>query len=293
MTADQTIATQVLRKEVVDGMVKQTVAQTYKFKQALSVVPTSAWKNYFFRENTTELSGATGNATKGIPRGAEFPQAIPQWEKLSATIEKYGLEAYIPYEDLISDDIDVRNRTIIKIARGVAKAVDDQIWSTITSDANIQTIDLVTEGVTYGSGRWDESSAAIVGVLGGARQLIAEQNYPTDNVMVFLSPKDNRLLSSYIADKGAQWTRISEDVVGGNGLVGAFMGFKIVESNSVTASQALVVIPKTCGSWKELVPLTTVTKVDEGKSATIRSYELGVCQVTDPKAIVWIKGTQK
>ena len=41
-----------LRKELVDSMVKQIAARAYKFKQAVAIVPTNAWKNTFFREQT-------------------------------------------------------------------------------------------------------------------------------------------------------------------------------------------------------------------------------------------------
>ena len=63
---------ETLRAQVYDKTIKQIADYAYKFKQLVSVVSSSAWKNYFFREQLTILSGKTGNAVKGIPRGAEF-----------------------------------------------------------------------------------------------------------------------------------------------------------------------------------------------------------------------------
>ena len=83
--------TRGIRAEVVDAMVKQTAERTYKFKQACAIVTTSAWKNTFFREDTTVLTGASGNSQKGIPRGANFPQAVVKWTELSVRIVKHGL----------------------------------------------------------------------------------------------------------------------------------------------------------------------------------------------------------
>ena len=64
-----------LRAEVVDAMVKQIAEPSYKFKQALTVVPTNAWKNTFFREDPAMTSGPAGNVFKGVPWGANFPHS--------------------------------------------------------------------------------------------------------------------------------------------------------------------------------------------------------------------------
>ena len=64
-----------------------------------------------------------------------------------------------------------------------------------------------------------------------------------------------------------------------------------VVSNSVTASNALVAVPKICGTWKAAVPLQTNTTIDPFKSVRIRAVEMGVTQLTDPKAICLIKNT--
>ena len=124
----------ILRKETVDAMVKQIAARQYKFKQAVAIVPTSAWKNTFSREDQTIPFGRTGNDTAGIPRGANFPQYALEWEEVSVKIVKHGLEDNIPWEDLLSDDINVQARTIIKLTSGVTKSVDDDIWNSLTQN---------------------------------------------------------------------------------------------------------------------------------------------------------------
>ena len=98
-------------------------------------------------------------------------------------------------------------------------------------------------------------------------------------------------MMNYFADKGTQWTSISTDIAK-NGKLGKAAGVTLVESNSVTASYALVVKPKTCATWKSLVPLKSTTVNDPFKSVTIRVVEEGVVGLTDPLAVVLIKGTQ-
>ena len=96
---------------------------------------------------------------------------------------------------------------------------------------------------------------------------------------------------NYLADKGAQWSPIATDIAK-NGQIGKVSGITIVSSNSVTASHALVVKPKICATWKELVSLRSTTVDDPYKSLKIRVVEEGVLELTDPLAVVLINNTQ-
>ena len=287
MVFDLEVGSADMRKQLFDNIVKGFAVREYKFKQAVTISNTAAWKNFFFRELPTPLTGQAGRKIKGIPRGAAFPQRTVEWQRVQAVIEKYGLEDNIFWEDLVSNDIDVRNRTLFRIAEGVAKSVDDQIWDVLTESQVAVNIQEVVIG-----GGWNESSAAIIDDLMQAKQLIAEKNYSTSNLMCFISPRDHRSIIKYLTDKGAQFPSIGEDMAT-NGRTGKLAGIQLIMSNSVTTSFALVVVPKICATWKALAPLTTVTKEDEGKSLLIRSFEAGVTQLTDPNACVLLTGTER
>jgi hypothetical protein len=279
-----------LRAEVIDSMVKQIASRSYKFKQALSIVPTNAWKNTFFREQVTIPAGQTGNATSNIPRGAAFPQYSIGWDEISVRISKFGLEENIAWEDVLSNDINIQARTVIRLTEGVTKAVDDVIWDGLTENrvpVNVQTFNVETTI----KGPWDEASGSIIWDLMNASRLIAEANYGTEDLLCFISPKDKISIMKFITDKGAQYPQFSQNVAQ-NGEIGVLAGIKLIESNSVTASWALVCKPKTCGTWKELVSLRSVVTEDPLKSVRVRVCEEGVLEVTDPKAIVAISGTQ-
>jgi len=281
-----------LRKEVVDSVIKGFAERSYKFKQAVSISTTNAWKESFFRETATALSGQTGNAVKGIPRGASFPQATPEWTKVASYVEKYGLEDFIHYEDIISDDVDVQTRVLYKLSEGVVKAVDDEIWDKLTesqSPSEIQEV-AITAGATTGA--WDTASASIIDNLMNAKQLIGEYNYSTNNLMAFISEKDHRSIVNYLAGKGSQFPKIGEDMAE-NGRVGKLAGIQLVVSNSVTASYAMVCVPKICATWKQAVALASDVKVEAFKGTRIRVCEMGTTQLTDPKAVVLISNTQE
>jgi len=280
-----------IRKEVIDSMIKQTAARSYKFKQAVAVIPTNAWKNTFFREELTVPAGKTGNLTKGIPRGANFPQYTLNWEEVSVKIIKHGLEENIAWEDILSDDINVQARTIIRLTEGVVKSVDDDIWDSLTQTIGTGSNIRIQSFAIAANYNWDVGSAAIIDDLMHAAELIhTNGNYDVGNLMCFVNPRDKRSMMNYLADKGAQWQSIATDIAK-NGRIGKVAGITIVESNSVSSSYALVVKPKTCATWKSLVPLQSTTVNDPFKSLKIRVVEEGVIELTDPLAVCLIKNT--
>ena len=278
------VGEQEIRTEFVDRVLKGFAEAAYKFKQACTIASTNGWKNAFYRETNSALSGPNGNGIRLLPRGANFPQASVEWTRIDSYIEKYGLEDNIFWEDILTDDIEVQARTMFRIAEGVTKAVDDQIYSQLKTDAG-NTIQVATG--LY----WDGTSGAIIDVMMNAKQLIAEANYDPSDLMMFISPKDHRSIVNYLASKGAQFPSIGEDMAR-NGRAGNIAGISLVISNSVTASEALIVKPRICAIWRAAVPLTTEVITDPYKSVKIRAVEMGVTQVTDPSAVVRIKGTQ-
>lgn len=287
MGIDQSVGNVDLRTQIFDGAVKGFATQMYKFKQAVTISPTSGWKNFFYRETPDQLTAKGNSAIKGIPRGAQFPQSAVEFQKVSSVIEKYGYEDNIFWEDILSDDVDVRDRTLFRVAEAVTFAVDNEIWSILSesqSAVNIQSI--TSNGASQGY--WNETSAAIIDNLLEAKQKIGEKNYGTEDLMCFVSPRQYRHIMNYLASKGAQFPSIGSEVAT-NGRQGRVAGVMFVESNSVSTSFALVVKPKIVGTWKEMVALQTTTTEDPYKSLKIRSVEMGATQLTDPNAAVLIR----
>lgn len=289
MAYDQSTGTANIRETAYSKIVKGFADRVYKFKQALTVVSSSAWTNYYYRENPAALTEASGqNAVKGVPRLAQFPSLSDTWEQTSSILEKFGAEDNLAWEDLVSGQINIKERSMYKIAEAVANAVDGAIWNALTENRSVVNI----QSVTCFAG-WQQSSAAILLDLEKAEQKIAEYYYPTSDLLVFVSPIDKRSIFKWLTDKGAQFPSVSEGLLGErNGVIGKLGNKTFVVSPNVTASYALVVVPKRVGNWREVQPLTTTTKEDPYKSLTIRAAEVGVTEVTDPKCAVLLVGTQ-
>jgi len=302
-TIDNPATTAALRSQFFDKVVKGLVEKSYKFKQALTVESTSAWKNFFYREDDADLTDGTINTVEGIPRGADFPVGKVKWERVEAVIKKYGMEDNIPWEDIISDDIPVLRRTAVKLAERVAKSVDDRILIDLGGTNKIGVAEVTTLnyssfslGIKTGAtdqgrgGAWNETSAAILDNLYEAKQLIGEANLPTSRLQLWVTERDHRSIMKFLTDKGAQFPSLSVTTAQ-NGQLSNLAGFDIIVSNSMETSNAMIVVPQRVGSWKTLKPLSTVMIDDPMKHTTVRVSELGVVEVHQPKGIVLIMNT--
>jgi len=292
MAYDLQASTQGLKREVVDAMVKQVAAPSYRFKQALAIETTNAWDNTFYREDPATSSGPTGNAFEGVPWGAEFPQRSVDFSRHTVRIIKFAAEENIPIENQWMNAINVLTRTVIRRTQDVVKAVDDYIWGELTQDFETgQTLSEIQSYAVSTIRAWNTTSAALLDDLLGASRLIANKNYDVSNLICFISPRDKQSIMSWVAEKGAQWPSLATGIVT-NGNIGKIGGIQLVEAASVAASYALLVKPQTCATWKSALALTSDTETDPLKSIRFRIAEEGAVLRTDPKAIVLIKGTQ-
>jgi hypothetical protein len=266
-----------------DTAIKQIAKYSYKWKQLVSVVSSSAWKSFFYRESTTIPAGESGNDTRGLPRGADFPNAVVSWEKVQSVIEKYGLEVKIDYEDIVAGEIDMRNRLLLRLAEGIVKAVDTEISLKITENWTPSTIQ--TGSLT--GGYWNETSAAIIKDIATMKAQIKAYYDNAQGFVLVTNPNMEPNVLHYIYEKGAQASESGNSAF--NGVVGRPAGVDYMTSSVVPASYAVLLVPKTCGTWKELVALGTDTESKKFKGDTITACEMGVTELHEPKQVVVIK----
>lgn len=284
-----TIGESELRAEHVDRIVKGFALQNYIMKEVVMTNNSSSWKESYFQETADELTASGTRNIKAIPRMAKFPYAEVNWTKKEAYIEKYGLEGVISYEDWITNEIDVVARTLLRIARGVTKAVDTEIYDVLSEGGSPTNINQVT--ISTGN-EWDSSTIANRNPFGDVLKAIAEiqkSNYDPYSMETFLivNPTD---FANMMDNEKIQ--RMFEQQIGSNGRVGKLAGASVKVNNTITRDEAMVVVSKICGTWKSTTPLTTHTIENKGIDWTIRAFELGVTQLTNPKAITLITNTQ-
>jgi hypothetical protein len=282
-----TTGEQDIRAVAYDRIIKGFAAQEFKIKNLVTVQPSTAWTESYYAEDPTELTGGTGSAVKGVPRLAAFPYGQPNWTLTQARLNKFGMEGVISWEDSKTDSFDVVARTLLRVARGVANAVDSEIYARMLA---------LTGNTKAAEAEWDNAVVAsrnpIQDILNACMEIAIDNIDVLDGTgAILMNPVEWAMLlgNSSVRNAGQFWT----DSVTANGKVGKICGLDIIVSNVVTSdSGTLVIKKKECATWKEAAPLTTVSIIDPGIKTTVRAWEVGVCQVTLPKAICSITNTK-
>jgi len=274
-----------IRGENIERAVKGFALQEYKLKQVLLQQSSNKWTETYYKEAAADLSGAGVWTLKGVSRLANFPYVEPNWTKVQGQHLKHAAEGVVSMEDKLTDAIDVQARTLLRVARAIAKSVDDHIYSELTGASGI--------GTAAASDNWDSATIAnrdpIGDILAGIQNM-SENNYDAlQGGYLLLNPKDykNLMVNSKVINNPSFKTA---DVVS-NGRVGQIVGLTIIVSNSVSADEAMIIIGNRAATWKSAVPLSTAVIEDQGIKFTIRAWEIGQVQVTDPLAIYVITNT--
>ena len=273
--------------------------QEYVFKQLCAIQSSSSWQERYFQETAADLTGGTGSKVKGVPRLAVFPHGEVTWTQQNSYHTKFGMEGRISMEDIRSNDIPTIARTLLRIARAVAKAVDTDIWETMTESTTgsyPRTASTNTNVVTIAAGNeWDSATIAnrdpIQDILNAKKEIAVDNYNPDRNGYLLLDPVDfaNLLGNANVRNAGQFYT----DDVTRNGKVGFICGLKVLVSNNVYDDYAAVVVGKECMNWKSMVPLTVKQIDDPGVGVTVRAWEIGVGQLVNPEAVCVIANTQK
>ena len=285
----ETIGQSSLRAENIESMVKGFALQNYVMKEITMVNNSNSWKETYFQESAAELTASGTRKIKGVPRLAKFPYAEVDFTKKSAYMEKYAVEGVISYEDVLTDEIDVIARTLLRIARAVTKAVDTEIYNVLSENGSPSTINTVT--IAAGN-EWDSATVANRNPFGDILNAIKEiqiDNYDPYSMETFLivNPTD---FANMMDNEKIQRMFVQE--IGKNGRVGKIAGLTVKVNNTTPNDEAMVVISKISSTWKSAVPLNVVTTEEAGVKWTIKAWELGVTQLTNPEAVCLITNTQ-
>lgn len=272
-----------LRAENFSRIVKGFALQEYKMKQLCMIESSSAWTETYYAETAADLTGGTGSDVEGVPRLAQFPYGEVTWTKTSGRNVKHAMEGVLSWEDVKTNNVPMIARTLLRIARAVAKSVDEAIAAAILANAG---------NTQAANATWNNAVIAdrdpIQDIL-NAKSLIAIDNYnPDRNGYLLVHPTNYAELlgNANVRNAGQFYT----DSVTRNGVVGKLLGLTLISSNATTEGGAQVVVGKEACTWKSVVGLTVRTIDDPGIKYTIRAWEVGQIQVVNADAICKITG---
>ncbi len=282
-----------IKGENINRAVKGFALKEFKLRQVCLLKSSNKWTETYYRETAADLTvgdslaSNAGIEVQGTPRLAAFPHVDPSWTKVQTRHIKFAAEGIVSLEDKLTDAIDVQARTILRVARAIASAVDTYIYTQLTAEGS-------TSGVVASQDAWDSATVANRDPIGDiliGQGTMMENNYDIlRNGFLLLSPKDygSLLRNSKVINNPSFKTA---DVVT-NGVVGQIAGLKIIVSNSVVADEAMMVMGQRACTWASAVPLTSAVIEDKGVKFTIRSWEIGHIEITDPEALYTITNTQ-
>ncbi len=258
-----------LREEEIDRIVKNFALKEFKMLPLCSVVPTKGWINTYYQETAADLTGGTGSAVAGVPRLANFPYGEVSWTETNERCKKYGMEGVISWETEHTSAIDVMARTLLRIARAVASAVDTAIVTELATTTN----------TAAAVATWDAAVIAdrdpIQDILAG---IAAIQTYNFDplngNGFIVLHPNNHKelLMNQSVRNAGQFYTsKVTSD-----GKINYICGLQIVITTAATENTVLMGIKNDAMAWYEAASLTTHTIDDPGVKKTIRAFQVGI-----------------
>ena len=281
-----------IRGENISRVIKVFEKKMFKLRPLLMSVKSSNWTETYYKEDPTILTASGTRNVNQIGRLSQFPTLEASWTKVSAEHFKYGGEGWISMEDVLTDAIPIQIRTVEKIAEAIINAIDLRIYAALTGETS-------TSGTVAAVAAWDASAEAtrkpIEDILRGIQAMDENNVDALENGILLLNPHDHAslIMNSKVINNPSFKTA---DVVS-NGRVGQICGLKIVKSTSVTDDEAMIIIDQQAATWQGVVGLTTAvitnTEATAGIKTLIRSWEIGQIQITNPKKIYTITGTEE
>ena len=279
-----------VRGENISKAIKGYGDKLFKIKQVCLLASSDKWEETYYRETANPLDVVTntgGFSIQGVARGASPPTVKPTWTIQHGFHQKFMSEGLVFLEDALTNAIDVQQRTIFKISESITDKVELYLYGIMTAAAG--------HSVNAAGTGWDAAVEStrkpISDILKGIQQMTEDHYDVKSNGFLLLTPHDYRALmeNSKVVNNVSFKTA---DIVS-NGRMGQVCSLTIIESNSVTDNEAMIIMGQRAATYKTAVPITSGVKEDIGINKLIRSWEIGVCFVTDPNAIYVIDSTQE
>ena len=285
------------RKQTWERDIKGFAKKRYVMKELVMSLSGNAWNNSFYQKTATSLTGGSGNAVEGIPRGADFPFLERGVTLKNAIILQHGGEGVIYWQDILTSNIRIEAETISDVSDAVVYSVDNKIYWTLSENDYAGSTHLInTVAITAGY-EWDSATVANrdpVFDLLRAIETIATDRYPiVSSGRGFAAMNESTF--TYLMSNSKVLNHPTFKLANGiiqNGRLAELVGLKIYVTPVVTNDKVLVGMAKTCGTWVTTQPLTVDVIIDPQKKYTIRASEIGVCQLTDPESLCLITNTR-
>ena len=276
-----------VRKQYWEKDIKGFAKKRYVMKGLVMNVSGSAWTESFYQKTATSLTGGTGSAIEGIPRGADFPFVERGVTLKSAVILQHGGEGVIYWQDLLTSNIRIEAETISDVTDAVVYSVDSKIYNCLSESDTPSLINTIAIAAGY---EWDSATIAnrdpVQNILDGIATIKTDRYPILTSGLGFIAMNETTYAKLMGNSKVLNHPTFKQaEGIIKNGNLGSICGLTIKVTPVVTNDYVLLGMAKKCGTWKQTHPLTVDVIEDKQKKFTIRASEIGVAQLTDPEAL--------
>lgn len=260
------------------------------FKNLISGRPTKAREIKFWTKTSGYLTLTAPAKLSNIAPGARPFVAETSWTPTTKYSIKYMLDSpMINMEDESDSEVQVFRDNAKDVVESIANDLDGDIWDVITESVTPVNINTVAANATWNAASGQNPFEDIM----ESKQLIREQTKRSirNGVLLLNAKGEKDLLVWLVTTKGSSVPNFASDKVG-TGSIEMFAGLRVVVSENVVATYAMVADLKQSTEYRTFKPLQTWIITEEGIGRKIRVSINGVAILKKPKYNCLITGTR-
>ncbi len=258
------------------------------FKNLISSRPTKSREIKFFRKTSGYLTLTAPAKLSNIAPGARPFVAEQSWLPVTNFTIKYMLDSpMINMEDESDTEVNVFRDNAKDNAEAIANDVDSDIFNIFTENQSAVNINTVAANATWGAASGQDPFEDIM----DAKMAIRQQTKRSirNGVLLLNAKGEKELLVWLVTTKGSSVPNFASEKVG-TGTIDNFAGLKVVVSENVTATFAVVGDFKQAAEYRTFKSFQTVIIDEPLIGRKIRSSTNGTTILVKPKFITLLTG---
>ncbi|KKK94893.1 hypothetical protein LCGC14_2678270 [marine sediment metagenome] len=260
------------------------------FKPLISSRPTKAREIKFWVKTSGYLTLTSPAKLSNIAPGARPFVAETSWTPDTKYSIKYMLDSpMINMEDESDAEVQVFRDNAKDVVEAIANDVDNDIWNVATEN---QSPSLINS--TAANAAWNAASGQdpFEDIMEAKQEIREETKRSIKNGVLLLNAKGEKdLLVWLVSTKGSSIPNFASEKVG-SGTLSGIAGLRVIVSENVTATFAMVADLKQAVEYRQFKPLQTWIITEEGIGRKIRVSTNGVAILRKPKYISLITGVR-
>jgi len=258
------------------------------FKPLISSKPTKSREVKYWSKTTGYLTLTAPAKLSNIAPGARPFVAETSWTPTTKYTIKYMLDSpMINLEDESDSEVQVFMDNAKDVVESIANDEDGDIWDVASENQSPDLINSTAANATWAAASGQDPFEDIM----EAKMEIRQQTKRSirNGVLLVNAQGEKDLLVWLVSTKGSSIPNFASEKVG-SGTLSGIAGLKVVVSENVTATFAMVADLKQAVEYRQFKPLQTWIITEEGIGRKIRVSTNGIAILKKPKYISLITG---